>query len=48
MSATAVTSLALSAKDLAEILSISTRHAWSLHAATLGPAPISLGDRLAR
>ena len=41
--------LALSAKAVGGLLGISARQVWSMHASgTLGPAPTSLGQRLAR
>jgi len=44
-----VEALALSASDLAALLSVSVRQIWAMHAAgTLGPVPVSLGERLTR
>lgn len=41
--------LALSAADVGALLGVSARTVWSMHASgTLGPAPTSLGPRLAR
>jgi predicted DNA-binding transcriptional regulator AlpA len=41
--------LALSASDLAALLSVSVRQIWAMHATgTLGPVPVSLGERLTR
>jgi len=41
--------LALSAKDVAAMLSVSTRQLYSWHAAeTLGPTPLALGPRCTR
>jgi len=49
MSASDVQSLALSAADVAAILSVSTRQIWAWHAAgTLGPVPIKLSERMSR
>jgi len=44
-----IEALALSASDLAALLGVSVRQIWSMHSAgTLGPVPVSLGQRLAR
>ena len=41
--------LALSASDLAGLLSVSVRQIWTMHAAgTLGPVPVSLSTRVTR
>jgi len=41
--------LALSAADLAAMLSISRRQVWAMHqAGSLGPAPVPLSERLRR
>jgi predicted DNA-binding transcriptional regulator AlpA len=45
----AIEHMALSAADVAAMLSISTRQLWSMHASgMLGPVPVSLGERLTR
>lgn len=49
MSRSSVEPMALSANDLAILLSVSVRQIWSMHqAGTLGPAPLCLGTRLSR
>jgi len=41
--------LAISAKHVADLLDVSTRQVWAMHAnGTLGPSPIKLSDRLSR
>jgi len=49
MSKSSVPPLALSANDLATLLSVSVRQIWSMHqAGSLGPSPLCLGARLSR
>jgi len=44
-----IEALALSAGDLAAMLSVSVRQIWAMHASgSLGPVPVSLGERLTR
>ena len=41
--------LAISAKHVADLLDVSTRQVWAMHASgSLGPPPIKLSDRLSR